>query len=99
MRGALEGFEARQTDEVIAGPVIGFAVPFPDISAAAGHEAINRRVALIGIANLHFAQRQNAVGQVFALSTLNTVYSRIMGTMRVSPSSPSWSATCSCFTK
>jgi hypothetical protein len=34
MRGALEGVEARQTDDVIAGPVIGFAEPFTDVGAA-----------------------------------------------------------------
>jgi hypothetical protein len=30
MRGAVESFEARQAYEIIAGTIIGFAIPFPD---------------------------------------------------------------------
>jgi glutathione S-transferase len=67
MRGTLERLEARQADEVIAGPIIGFSEPFSDAGAAARQETINRCVALIGIAHLHFAQRQHAVGQAFTL--------------------------------
>ena len=48
---------------VIAGPVIGFADFFSDAGAAARQEPVDRRVALIGIAHLHFAQRQDAAGQ------------------------------------
>ncbi len=67
MRRALKGFEARQANEIIAGPVIGFAEPLADADAAAPQETINGRVALIGIAYLHLAQRQNPIGQAFAL--------------------------------
>jgi hypothetical protein len=67
MRGALEGFEARQADEVVAGPVVRFAEPFPDAGAAARQKPINGCVAFVRIADLHFAQRQNPLGQAFAL--------------------------------
>jgi hypothetical protein len=34
MRRTLEGFEARQADEIVAGPIIGFARAFSDLDAA-----------------------------------------------------------------
>src|SRR5664279_725767 len=64
---ALEGYKARQADEVGAGPIIGFAHPLPYLNAARTEKFIDRRVAFIKIAHLYFAQRQNAVGQAFTL--------------------------------
>src|SRR5277367_5480128 len=49
MRGALERLEPRQTDEVVAGPVVRFARALADRGTAARQKVVNRRVALLGI--------------------------------------------------
>jgi hypothetical protein len=73
MRGTLEGFEARQADKVIARSVIGLSKPLLDAGAAASQETINGWVALIGIADLHFAQRQTLLLHHFHFSSLGAL--------------------------
>src|ERR1700674_3190925 len=67
VRRALEGFEARHADEIVAGTVVRFACAFPDRRAAARKELIDGRVALVTVARFDLAQRQNAVRQALTL--------------------------------
>jgi hypothetical protein len=103
MCGALERFEARQADNVLAGPVVSLAETFVDIGATAPQKSsivASRSSRLRGFTLLGVVTR---AGRLSHWSTLKTVYSRNIGIRRVLASSPSFAVSlsrgASCFTK
>ena len=71
-----------------------------DVRGSGAQEVVAEAVTRVGIANAQRLSCGDAIGKIVALSTLKTVYSRIIGIRRVEElsSAPS-SRTCSCFTK